>query len=216
LTMSRFNSLMAADKKSCPKIFMGLLEIAGYYTSLERGFRKLNVYARHIDAYGHSFTYKQSESNRYLNSVKRIGMHLRKISGSQPFRRLILMTIHKVLLIPVFLWALIKFDVFIFSFGTSFFYYLDLPVLKAFGKKVIYIFHGSDTRAPYLNGFSKSIPDPAILHRLTSKKKKIIAKIEKYADDILSYPLYAHLNCKKLVNNLFIGLPASLLLGRNR
>ena len=208
--MNRWKRIKTAKKTRHPRIFLGLLEIAGYYSNLESGFRQLDIYARHIDAYGHSFHYKSHEINRYLKAVKFIGMRLLSTSDSRPIRKKVLIVIHKIILAPVFLWALLKFDVFIFGFGTSFFYFMDLPILKLFGKKVLYIFHGSDSRAPYIDGFVESIPNTAFLHRLCSTKKKAITKIEKHTDAILSYPLYAHLNSKKIVNNLFIGLPVAV------
>jgi glycosyltransferase involved in cell wall biosynthesis len=199
-----------AKKGENLRIFLGLIEIAGYYTNLERGFRQLNISARHIDAYSHSFKYRSHKINKYLNAVQNIGTPLLKPAELHPIHKGLLIIVHKILLVPVFLWAILKFDVFIFGFGTSFFYYLDLPVLKLLGKKILYIFHGSDTRAPYLDGFIGSDLSTTFLQRICSNQKKAITKIEKYADDILSYPHYAHLNARKVASHIFVGLPVEL------
>jgi hypothetical protein len=62
-------------------------------------------------------------------------------------------------------------------------------------KKIIYRFHGADCRPAFLSGGlvgdSKNFNVEECIRR-TLKKKRMLKKIEKYADVIISNPLFSH------------------------
>ncbi|MCD6578929.1 hypothetical protein J7L48_05595 [bacterium] len=106
--------------------------------------------------------------------------------------------------------AILKYDVFIFGFTTSFFNFIDLPILKFLNKKIIYVFHGSDSRPPYINGAvmtknRKNDISECLL--LTKKRRKIIRTIDKYADIIIDHPPMGLFHERPFVLVLSIGIP---------
>ena len=111
---------------------------------------------------------------------------------------------------PLFIWALLRCDVFVFGFGESFFRLHDLPILKLLGKRVVMVFHGSDLRPPYMDGptmggaSSRSIADCL---QLTRQLKRKAQTAERYADVIVSHPLFSHFLERPYVRFLAVGLP---------
>jgi hypothetical protein len=129
---------------------------------------------------------------------------------SHLWRKLWWTGLHQLLLLPLFIWAILKFDVFIFGFSSTFFYYYDLPILKALGKTIFYVFNGSDARPPYLDGAILAVDQTISLEQsltLTKKQKKKLTRIEPYADIVINHIFSAHFHQKQCINWLQIGLP---------
>jgi glycosyltransferase involved in cell wall biosynthesis len=106
--------------------------------------------------------------------------------------------------------GLTAFDTFIFSGGTTFLFLRDLWVLKLFRKKVIVVFHGSDSRPPYLNAALVGTEGPFDVDRCvreTQVIKRKLRTIERYADVIVNHSMNAHLHERPLINWLQIGIP---------
>ena len=93
-------------------------------------------------------------------------------------------------------------DAFIFIFGTSLLSHnLDLPVLKLFHKKTVMWFIGSDIR--HYESVSAAAKKMGIKYRRSEarrisperleQKKRMIHRVEKYVDYIISYPAISHL-----------------------
>ncbi|GIV96201.1 MAG: hypothetical protein KatS3mg057_0858 [Herpetosiphonaceae bacterium] len=192
------------------KIFMGLMEIAGYYTNLQKGFAAHGVESVFVDISGHPFHYQQScTTNPLIRAVEYLG---KKKQASKPYFLLKLWWrgLQSLAMIPLFVWAVKQFDVFIFGYASSFFFFLDIPILKLLNKRVIYVFHGSDSRPPYIDGsympqaFNWSTETYI---RITRKKKRMLEVIERYADIIISHPPSSQLHEKPFVPYLLVGIP---------
>ena len=95
-----------------------------------------------------------------------------------------------------------QYDAFIFIFGTSLLpHNLDLPVLKLFHKKTVMWFIGSDIR--HYESVDAAIKQTGIKYRQSEtrkqspdkvkQQKKMIHRVEKYVDYIISYPAISHL-----------------------
>ncbi|HSJ69440.1 MAG TPA: hypothetical protein VK921_17295 [Anditalea sp.] len=122
----------------------------------------------------------------------------------------------RVISIAFLTYAILKYDIFIFGFGTSMLNNnKDLPLLKFFGKTIISnVAHGSEARPPYINGAKrnseggflhwKALGDMAIMMR--SK----IEYIENNSSYIIGAPLTSHYLKKPFINLLDIGLPLDL------
>lgn len=196
------------------RIFIGLTEIAGYCKNLKKGFNELGVDCEFINLTPHPFQYGGDDTpNNLVSFVRYCGQQ----RISTPRNRILakgfwigLLTIMRPLL---FVWALFRYDVFIFGFHTSFLGFYDLPILKLFNKKVIYMYLGSDSRPPYIDGFIQpGTSDKKIkqLVSLTKAKKKNVQIIDKYADIIINYPPMAYFHQREFVLGLVIGIPFSL------
>ena len=116
--------------------------------------------------------------------------------------------------LPLLVWAIVTRDVFIFGFASTFFGYLELPLLKLFGRRVVFVFHGSDSRPPYLNGAGATASpqaDPHALVQSTRQVKKRVRKIDRWADVVVDNPLSAHFHERLIVSFLAIGIPRTPL-----
>jgi glycosyltransferase involved in cell wall biosynthesis len=103
---------------------------------------------------------------------------------------------------------MINYDVFLFYYQGSFLSnYLDLPILKFFKKKIIFIYCGSDSRPPYLDGCvsPEGEGNCASLIRMTAQWKKRLLKVEKYADYIAVNRSSSHLHEKPALMRLLFG-----------
>jgi hypothetical protein len=188
-------------------IFLGLNEIAAnYYSNLRDGFRDVGAESVFIARNESRFKYEGSDENILINAWQSLGRTRSRTSKKNILFKITLIFTHEFLTLILFLWLLMKCNVFIFGFGNTFFGYKELPVIKFFGKKIMYVFHGTDSRAPYLNGKYKELSVGDLVD-LTKKTKKRLKKIERYADFIISNPSQGHLHEKKFINRVYVGSP---------
>jgi glycosyltransferase involved in cell wall biosynthesis len=192
------------------RIFIGLNEIAGYYSGLKKGFDEINVKASFVTVKDHRFKYHANETSNFL--IKIIKRANKRTSTATPSRlqRLWRALLNKLLLFPLFIWALLKHDVFIFGQMSTFYNYKELPILKFFGKKIIHVFHGGDTRPPYICGsFVLTFNDWTIEKWIeyTRQRKNAIKKIERYADVLIGDLAFAQLAEKPFISYLCVGIP---------
>lgn len=190
--------------KTNPRVFIGLGEVAGYFGSLKTGFLENGIYCKFITLSDHPFQYGKEDKNIFSSLIKK----LNKIPlPNNRFGKIIKYALSFLPRLMLFLWVLFKFDVIIYSFNSSFFLYKELPVLKFFNKKIIYVYLGSDSRPPYLNGKEINSSEINKIHIKSEKKKKTIKKIEKYADYIIDYPTQAHFHERDFIMGLILGFP---------
>ena len=193
-----------------PRVFIGLTEVAGYYRNLEVGFREIGVDAKFFEfsanplRYGSEVRPGTTGASTELPRLhpKRVlrGLWTRATRGPTRFARAM----------AFFLWGLVRYDAFIFYGLDSFLWYRDLPILKAFGKTVIYVFNGSDHRPPYLNGkFVREVGQHqrGWLHDETLRVKRRIERVERHADAIVALSASAQFHTRPFLHFLAIGLP---------
>ena len=187
---------------------MGFSEVANYYTNLCKGFKKLDIEFYFI-SYGKNIRNYDIVDDKFFDQ-KIIHLVVQKIKKNK---------LNKIIYYPVFfiirLYLLIKYlikcNIFIFSYNASFLWLIDLPILKFFNKTVIYSYHGSDGRPPYLNGnYINNGFSLEFIKKFTYviyKKNKLI---QKYADIIIGSPAYCQFFSKTIINTLWVGLPIDL------
>jgi glycosyltransferase involved in cell wall biosynthesis len=190
------------------RIFIGLREVSGFNVRLNQGFQALGIPSTFISLQEHPFGYDSNKAGILVKAIQfcvkryQTGKLLKSVWG----------LLQLLLSVPLLIWAAASYDVFIFGFGTSFLLLYDLPVLKLLGKKIIFLFYGSDARPPYLNGMF--IKDGGELNikqciRAAQAMKRRIDRIEQYADAILSHPPYGLFYTKPFVMNAIVGFPYS-------
>ncbi|MBN2374584.1 glycosyltransferase [bacterium] len=193
-----------------PRVFMVLTEISGHYSSLKKGFNELGIICTFINLSDNRYAYSGADKSwiadkiryykRLKNSTGRLNLPMKVFYATAVF----------LLKSALFCWALSCHDIFIFGFNSSFFHLKDLPVIKLLGKKIIYQFHGSDSRPPYLDGsliMEGETFNTFSCIKQTRKKKRIIATIDRYADAIIDTPAQGHFHNRPFVNWMYIGLP---------
>lgn len=192
------------------RIFIGLNEIAGYYSGLKKGFDEIGVESNFVTIRNHHFKYHANEaSNLLIRALKRLNRSNPTLKSTRA-KRIRHSLVSKLLLFPLFIWALWKHDVFIFGQMSTFFNYKELPILKLFGKKIIHVFHGGDSRPPYICGsFVLTYSEWNIEQWIhyTRQRKEAIKTIERYSDALLGLLTFAQLAEKPFVSVLRVGLP---------
>jgi len=199
------------------RIFIGLTEIAGYNRGLSRGLTELAV-PNTFFHYGHAFEYEDTSTTSYTPLMKLVRAVARRgRSQTSPPSLLIKLWWRgwHILLKWFLLWECIwRFDVFVFAFGESFFgRHLDLPILKFFRKRIIFVFYGSDSRPPYINGAVMATDRGLTLQEcitLTQRIKANVLSIQRYADVIVDHHLSAQFQEKPFVPFLLVGFPCIL------
>ncbi len=195
------------------RIYIGNKEIAGYFTRLKEGFDKIGVEADLWFLIGSD--YYNPPMNRlalFNQAVFRFYRRCRKpwlLPAMLPAAGLLMLT-HTI----VFLYALVRYDVFILN-SQPFFTYHELAILRLFRKKIIVVFLGTESRPAYLSGNSilgkytspDGIPQLSRCYRDTKAQYKRIARIEKYADHIINHPPTALFQHKPFIAWLHVGFP---------
>ena len=191
------------------KVFIGLFEIAGYFSSLKKGFKELGIECCFISLLPHMFEYEEKrEVNHFVKAIRSI--QLIKGKKNKNYQKFFWEITEFFIRIPLFLFMLMKYDIFIFSRGESFLYFLDLPLLKILNKKIIFVFTGSDSRPPYINGYfisESKFESLGMCYLYTILQKTRITIIEFFSDIIINHPPQAHFHKKMFILMLAIGIP---------
>lgn len=185
------------------KVFIGLRDIAGYYSRLQKGFEELGIDADLVFINQHSFKYEsKTVENIFVKFARKCVFFNRNIPKNKTFYKIIGNIVSFIGRLHLFIYCLIKYDVFIFVADSTFLSYKELPILKLFGKKIIYKSHGSDTRPAYISGthyrtlFGKGgVVDIDLLYHAAKKQKKMIDIYSKYTDYIVD--TYSHAQFQK-------------------
>lgn len=192
------------------RIFLGLSDICGYYSGLEEGFTEIGQPCLFVNAYPSIAYHRRGRAPflaRLVESVanRRVG-HAR---GSLP--RLWYTVLQSALMAPLFAYALVTCKAFIFGGGVTFWAPYDLWVLRLFRKRVVLVFHGTDTRPPYVSGaFVGPDADVERIRRETARTKRHLRRLERCADVLVNHTLTAHFHEKPVVAWLEIGIPRRL------
>lgn len=211
-------------KGSQPRIFIGLIDIASYYSGLKQGLDEIGIESAFVTLYRNKWCREVTTNpkSRLLSLVHDVAY-----LNDFPFQSGLLSQLHARVLLPLarlllLVWACLRYDVFVFGFGRTFFDFRDLPVLRLLGKKIICVFNGSESRPPYISGHfvratSASEANSARLARCIAsaqRQKQVIATIERYAHLCINHPPQAHFHQRKYINHCFIGHPCEPRLTR--
>ena len=193
------------------RVFIGLREVAGYFGNLKKGFDENKIDCDFLNLGGSKLNYSSGENSKWVTFFNKIGDYLgAKFSKNFILRLLWLSVIQNVFSLFAFFIAIFRYDVFIMGSNSTFFFFLELPILKLFRKKVIYVFLGTDSRPLYLNGYVyKGGKNLRTVMFLTKIQKIIIKRIEKYATFVINHPPQAYFHEKEFISLLQIGIPHS-------
>lgn len=214
------------------RIFIGTTEIAGYYRNLAKGLDAIGLDYKYVQLSPNSSGYgTQSKLPIYIRLPYLLAKLRLKVSiepgyysvhktksGLLSLFRFVLYFFELFLRIFIVLpWAICKFDVFCFGARSNIVGikagYWDIALLKLFKKRIIYVYHGSDGRPPYINGsilhglIAQTKDWQRKLRQLTSKTKNAVEIINRYADVIIDNPYSAHFQEKPFISWFSIGAP---------
>ncbi len=194
-----------------PLILVGITEVAGYCDYLVQGLEACHASVIGVVLHPAPQFSVRKTSGWWINYAQFIGRKATKTPRSawmaKVFWSLCLVKVKLALL----LWAMVKVDVFIFTFGRSFFPF-DLWLLKKLNKKVVIILNGSDSRPPYLNAKFNHF-SPTQLGKVSQKIKRFVRYLEAYSDAIVAVSHQGYFHEKPLYMGLAIGQPSAPLSG---
>jgi len=202
-----------------PRVFIGLTEVAGIFGNLEAGLRELGIDARFLDESHHAFEYQRPGLFAKVARASRTTLKRSEVSrtrsganlwwvGSLPIRG-----VKALLRCALFLRAILRYDAFIFGGGDSLLpRNADLPLLRRLGKRVVWVFTGSDHRPAYLDGPTVRAVGSTDVHRLALEAERVKARVERaerYAHWIVALPPSAQFHSRPFINILRLGIPFS-------
>lgn len=189
------------------KVFVGLSDICGYYSKLQEGFHEIGQPCLFVNAFP-SIEYRRRYSAPLVGRMVERVANLRVRYPRGSVARLFFTALQSVLMLPLFIHALFACQAFIFGGGVTFWAPYDLWLLRLFRKRVILVFHGTDTRPPYINGAIVA-PDVSVDRVLseTRRTKRRLRALERYATVMVNHTLTAHFHERPIVAWLHIGIP---------
>ena len=200
-----------AGRRRPPRIFVGPIEIAGYYTRLAENLREAGADAVAVDLSGHPFRYERGPTApRLVRLAEAFERRNRAATSFHGLARAPIRAGAVATRVALFLWALLRFDAFVFGFGQTFFSTRELPLLRRAGKRVVFVFNGSDARPPFIDG---ALMPPsrgrssAYCLALTQRQKARIRRIERFATAVVSQPAFSHFFEKPVADFFRIGVP---------
>jgi hypothetical protein len=205
-----------------PRVFLGLIELSGYYGGLQDGFAELGIRTTRIALEAHPFAYCDTDWPRHVGTIRTVTTALaasREYRGLRvPYglaRRAALLAIRWLLLATLLLRALATHDVFVFGFKTSFLGLRELALMRRFGKRIVHIFHGSDARPAYIDSAwgRGDVLDAAWAQRvarIVADQRRAIETIERYAHVVVCHGPMSQLFLRPFVPGLKLGIPVTV------
>src|SRR4029079_13991633 len=179
-------------KKRAPRIFAGLAEICGYSSNLREGFAELGISLEVVTMYPDPYVYNSGDSTVLARFARTAHERRTSTPRSDLLSKIIWRILDPVARFMLLMWCIPRFDVFIFSYGTSFFNQRELPLLRSLGKIIICVFYGSDERPHYLSGVSAELPyaiDAKWYADRSAEQQEMLERVARSADYIVSHPL---------------------------
>jgi hypothetical protein len=205
------------------RIFLGTVEIAGFFTTVAAGLRQSGVDCRFVELNPHPFQYSRGDASLpgFVELLRRLETLRSRLFDRAPHRRLASLAVYAVALalrtLVILPWAIARFDVFCFGFNTNIvgtrWGYWDIALLRRLGKRVVFLFFGADGRPPYMTGpyvhaaRARGNDWPAALCELTRQRKRAIRTIERHADVVAVSHLNGHFFEKRFVDFMHLGMP---------
>ena len=200
-----------------PRVFVGLTEVAGYFGNLELAFRSIGLKADFVDESYHSFAYRRPTLLGRLAELTRTAMR-RSSYATHPLAARGWWAIAAPLRVAkalahcwLFASAVGRYDAFIFCGGDSLLpRNADLPILRRLGKRVIWVFTGSDHRPPYLDGLAFTRSRGGGGERLIEDARRTrdrVRRAEKYAHWVVALPASAQFHVRPFIDFLQMGIP---------
>ena len=168
-----------------------------------------------MDASAHPFGYRRSGPRpSIVRLVEAIGRRRSAATRSQLFAKSFWTGLELILRPILLVWAIWRFDAFVLMFGTSFVGGREFWLLRRLGKRLIFVFFGSDARPPYLDGADHQFLDVGsnsqACVRRTRVKKDLVRRAERHATALICHPPAAQLLERPFVNFLDVGIPLPL------
>ena len=190
-------------------ISLSCREVAGYFSSLHRGFDGINVQNHIFFERKHRF-YEYKKTQYFWEHYIQLVYSLAERQKNRLLKALLYSVglFVKLITFPIYI---MRFDVFIYAASYNYLpFSFDQAILKLFRKKIIVVTLGSDARPPYINGSYKNWPLPK-LRKQTFKLYNHLKRKYNFADYIVDHMAVSQFNLqKKYIPFLYMGFPFDL------
>lgn len=181
------------------RIVLGMIEVSGYWSRMHDGLVEIGEDVTLLCLEPHPYAYQDKPAPAAVRLVQRLRTGNRSVwhRAAEALLRCVLF----VQFVPTH-------DIFVFGYRTSFFNTRDLWLLKRLGKTIVMVFHGSDERPPYMDGYLGTVPDAELAPR-TRRQKLLLDRCRRYADLIVSNPNSGQLQTGTCLTYHVLGNPVS-------
>jgi hypothetical protein len=199
------------------RAFLGLTEVAGYFSALAQGLEANGVRCLFVDESPDPFGYRRAGPLKAFARLYAATAAKAEQRGQwhHPWLAavVVLRGVRVGVRVGLLLVAIATCDVFFFSAGDGFFRGRELGLLRALGKQIVWVFTGSDHRPPYLNGRSVRAAEAGGslgYQHLAAEAKRIrerVTRAERYATVIVAHPASAQFHHRPFLQFLAVGVP---------
>ncbi|MFC3712432.1 hypothetical protein ACFOMD_07620 [Sphingoaurantiacus capsulatus] len=195
------------------KIFVGKTEIAGIAHGLYTGLRALNCDVSLVVSLPHPFKYEYAGDGLVPRVWLALGSLIMRNRHNFPLKVLTWL-LWQAWSWVVLLWALPRFDSYIFIFGRSITNsWIEDVLHRALGHKLIFIYCGSDIRPPYIDGPACQVPGGPKISKLGSAARRMARQLhrrERFGFRSVNSPLTGQFHSQAYVNWFSIGVPREI------
>ena len=197
------------------KIFVGHREVAGTFSKVAKALRASGLDVDFVQRIPNTSAYETEERlPRVVRLSRNLNPALRRTTRHSP-TYWVLAICSRFLWDIWALWAIFRYDYFLFAFGLSFWpKNIDLALIRLLGKHaVVHFASGSDSRPPWMDGSFQHLDctQKKAARKVLKLSKKIKSKLwisERFANRIIGSPLSTSQFARKdFINSLFIGFP---------
>jgi len=199
-----------SSSKKIKRVFIGPVEICGISEGLAVGLKSLKIDAQVCLSSMHPFEYGLSNQDFIYKMWTIIGEHFKNIKKKNIIKKILTFLVYKTWSWVVFFNSIFHFNAFIFIFGQTITNSrLELALLSFFKKPIVFIYVGSDSRPPYINGsiISSNRWLSRNLKQITRLIKNKISTHENHTKYLINSPYTAQFHNNFCINWFAMGIP---------
>jgi glycosyltransferase involved in cell wall biosynthesis len=194
------------------RIMIGPTEISGIASGLKKGFDEIRAESEIVLSHPHPFSYGNSSKRLLPRTWLKLGaFHFHGRAQLHWSLRLITWGIWKTWSVFVWLWALARFDAFVFLFGKTITgSAIEARLYRLLRKRVVMIYCGSDARPPYVDGPTCNHFGAARVGKILQLSRRISTRIhlhERSGFICVNSPFTAQFHRKPFINWFKMGIP---------
>jgi glycosyltransferase involved in cell wall biosynthesis len=200
------------------RVFLGPVEIAGIAQSLARGLAEQGIPAEIVLSIAHPFQYEKPSSSWWQRVWQRLGARRVALGRDRLVSKSLAVLAHHAWGWLVLLLVIPRFDAFVFLYGQTITNSrLELWLLRRLNRKILFIYAGSESRPPYMDGgmfpgmANDPLPPTSAVLAATRRCVRRVAEQERFADYIICSPTTAHFLQRPYINWFAMGFPKDLL-----
>jgi hypothetical protein len=187
-------------------VFLGLFEVCGQYSALEKGLEKIGWNTIRVDVSDTLFEFAKPTAKNRLFAAWEMIWRLKSKEPKISIKKVIYKLVCETLAFFCVLYICLNCKAAIFGYGSKFFKgSWEFYLYKIFNVKTLFLFHGSDSEPPYLNVKFKDVDDD-ILVDMTQDFVRKLRQIEMHSDYTITAPTISQFLVKPFVNAHALGM----------